>query len=40
LSKDEYDCYSLVEFNVLNGTCQPIYKFNSTETVQSMENTV
>jgi hypothetical protein len=38
--KIEYDYYFRIDYTILKGVCQPIYFFNTSETIHSIENTV
>lgn len=38
--KIEYDYYFRIDYTIINGVCQPLHLFNTTETIHSIENIV
>lgn len=36
----KYDYYFLIDYTIIEGICQPIELFNTTETINSIENMV
>jgi len=38
--KIEYDYYFHIEYTIIEGVCQPLYMFNTTETIHSLTKMV
>jgi len=38
--KSKYDYYFRIDYTIINGVCQPLHLFNTTETIHSIENIV